>query len=296
MVWLLRTGGEHAALLDGGHAATDEPLSVVAPEIVPGSFHFDDWPPARLVDADRVADTVACGGVVIDARAPQRYDGTTEPVDPRAGHIPGALNVTFAGNLDADGRFLDAPALRVRYAAVGADTTSAIVYCGSGVTACHNLLAIEQPGCPPHGSTRDPGHRGAQIPRGPWPPAAPTHLRRARPDAVRDAHHATWPTPPTDHRCRCVHPRLRYVDDMDEVGASPTPRSATTVRTGSVDASPAARVSPCRDRHPGPRCARGVGHCAAVADDHRGLSRERCRPDWSPTRPGRPGQRSRAAQ
>lgn len=148
LVWLLRACGERAALLDGGLAATDEPLSVVAPVIVPGSFDVDAWPEAQTADADEVADAIASGGVVIDARAPQRYDGATEPVDRRAGHIPGALNVPFAGNLDAAGRFLHPAALRTRYTAVGADTTPAIVYCGSGVTACHDLLAIEHAGLP----------------------------------------------------------------------------------------------------------------------------------------------------
>jgi thiosulfate/3-mercaptopyruvate sulfurtransferase len=148
LVWLLRACGERAALLDGGLAAIDEPLSAVEPVVVPGSFHLDVWPASRMADADEVADAVTSGGVVIDARAPQRYDGTTEPVDPRAGHIPGARNVPYAGNLDTAGRFLAQPALRARYAEVGADTTPAIVYCGSGVTACHDLLAIEHAGLP----------------------------------------------------------------------------------------------------------------------------------------------------
>lgn len=148
LVWLLRACGERAALLDGGLAAIDESLSVVEPVVVPGSFDLDVWPAAPMADADEVADAVASGGVVIDARAPERYDGRNEPVDPRAGHIPGARNVPFAGNLDSAGRFLDPPGLRARYAAVGADTTPAIVYCGSGVTACHDLLAIEHAGLP----------------------------------------------------------------------------------------------------------------------------------------------------
>lgn len=149
LVWLLRACGERAALLDRGLAADDEPLSVVAPAVVPGSFGLDAWPDIVTADADEVADAVASGGVVIDARAAQRYDGTTEPIDPRAGHIPGAVNVPFVGNLDADGRFLDPPTLRARYTAVGADATPTVVYCGSGVTACHDLLAIEHAGLPP---------------------------------------------------------------------------------------------------------------------------------------------------
>lgn len=149
LVWLLRACGERAALLDRGLAADDEPLSVVAPVVVPGSFGLDAWPDIVTADADEVADAVASGGVVIDARAAQRYDGTTEPIDPRAGHIPGAVNVPFVGNLDAGGRFLDPPTLRARYTAVGADATPTVVYCGSGVTACHDLLAIEHAGLPP---------------------------------------------------------------------------------------------------------------------------------------------------
>jgi len=149
LVWLLRACGERAALLDGGLRAVDEPLSRVEPVIVPGSFDLATWPRAGIARADEVADAAASGGVLIDARAPARYAGTTEPVDPRAGHIPGAVNVPFAGNLDADGRFLDPAALRSRYATADADATPAIVYCGSGVTACHDLLAMEHAGLPP---------------------------------------------------------------------------------------------------------------------------------------------------
>jgi thiosulfate/3-mercaptopyruvate sulfurtransferase len=149
LVWLLRACDEHAALLDGGLRAVDEPLSRVEPVIVPGTFALATWPRAGIARADEVADAAASGGVLIDARAPARYAGTTEPVDARAGHIPGAVNVPFAGNLDADGRFLDPAALRARYAPAGADTTPAIVYCGSGVTACHDLLAMEYAGLPP---------------------------------------------------------------------------------------------------------------------------------------------------
>jgi len=149
LVWLLRACGERAAVLDGGLGVVDEPSSRVEPVIVPGSFVLATWPSTWIADADDVADATASGSVVIDARAPERYAGTTEPVDPRAGHIPGAVNVPFAGNLDAGGRFLDPAALRSRYARVGADTAPAIVYCGSGVTACHDLLAIEQAELPP---------------------------------------------------------------------------------------------------------------------------------------------------
>jgi thiosulfate/3-mercaptopyruvate sulfurtransferase len=89
--------------------------------------------------------------VVIDVRAAERYAGTVEPMDARAGHIPGAVNLPYAGNLDqASGRFLEHDALAARYRAAGVDAHDhVIVYCGSGVTACHAALAIERAGLPP---------------------------------------------------------------------------------------------------------------------------------------------------
>jgi thiosulfate/3-mercaptopyruvate sulfurtransferase len=148
LVWLLRTCGVAAALLDGGTAAWDEPLSRVAPVVVPGTFVLDRWPRARLAGADEVAGARDGGGIVVDARAADRYAGRVEPVDPRAGHIPGAVNLPFAGNLDdATHRFLEPDALAERYRDAGVDDPSrAIVYCGSGVTACHDLLAMEHAG------------------------------------------------------------------------------------------------------------------------------------------------------
>ncbi|MGY5764220.1 sulfurtransferase [Brachybacterium sp. DNPG3] len=96
------------------------------------------------------ASTAASGSaspLIIDARAAARYNGDTEPVDPRAGHIPGAVNLPYAGNLDADGRFLSPEQLRDRFAAAGADVDrEVIVYCGSGVTASHDVLALEHAG------------------------------------------------------------------------------------------------------------------------------------------------------
>lgn len=87
--------------------------------------------------------------VLIDARAPERYRGEVEPVDARAGHVPGAVNAPSAGNVDADGRFLPPEQLRDRYLALGVpETGGAVVYCGSGVTATHDLLALERAGLP----------------------------------------------------------------------------------------------------------------------------------------------------
>jgi thiosulfate/3-mercaptopyruvate sulfurtransferase len=79
------------------------------------------------------------GRDIVDARASERYTGETEPVDPKAGHIPGAVNKPTSGNLDAEGRFLDPELLRARYSDVEADP---VMSCGSGVTACHNALAM----------------------------------------------------------------------------------------------------------------------------------------------------------
>ena len=85
--------------------------------------------------------------MLIDARAPERFRGDVEPVDPVAGHIPGAVNVPTTANLDADGRFRTAGELAATYAQVGAVAGADVaVYCGSGVTAAHDVLALELAG------------------------------------------------------------------------------------------------------------------------------------------------------
>jgi thiosulfate/3-mercaptopyruvate sulfurtransferase len=84
---------------------------------------------------------------VLDARDGARFRGEVEPVDPRPGHIPGARNVPCRDNVDAQGRFLPVDALRERFAAAGVTPDSSVIsYCGSGVTACHNLIALEYAG------------------------------------------------------------------------------------------------------------------------------------------------------
>ena len=100
------------------------------------------------VDATAVqANIASAANTLIDARGPDRYDGSAETIDPVGGHIPGAINLPFAGNLDANGCFKPAEALRTRFAAaIGGKPV--IHQCGSGVTACHNLLAMKHAGLP----------------------------------------------------------------------------------------------------------------------------------------------------
>ncbi|MDF1487920.1 sulfurtransferase [Tessaracoccus caeni] len=141
LVWLLRMLGHDAALLDGGLAAWPGELTMEVPVVEPRVFTPKPWP----ADALATIDEAASGSFVIDARAPERYRGETEPIDPRAGHIPGARNYPLTGNLAADGRFLAPAALQDRFADV-TDASEVISYCGSGITACHNLIALEYAG------------------------------------------------------------------------------------------------------------------------------------------------------
>ena len=144
LVWMLRATGHDAALLDGGLAAYPDDLSTDPPRRPPAHFTARPWPAERLASID---DADGGGFVVLDARQAERFRGETEPIDPRAGHIPGARNVPCRGNVDDDGRFLGREALRERFAAAGVTDAGRVVsYCGSGVTACHNLIAMEHAG------------------------------------------------------------------------------------------------------------------------------------------------------
>ena len=147
MVWMLRMIGQPAALLDGGSAAWNGPLETGPVETEPVERRAIAWPTHRIVDADDVATHIAAGGIVVDSREHARYLGEVEPIDRVAGHVPGAINLPFAENL-VDGMFQPADRLAQRFEALRPDP-SAIVYCGSGVTACHNALAIEAAGFPP---------------------------------------------------------------------------------------------------------------------------------------------------
>ena len=144
LVWLLRAIGQPAAVLDGGLAAWDGPLSTDPPQRAAVTRRVVAWPAHRLVDTDEVADLLDVDGVVLlDAREPARYAGEHEPVDARAGHIPGARSAPVTHNL-VDGSLRPEDQLRSHYAATGAlDADRVVAYCGSGVAACHDLLALE---------------------------------------------------------------------------------------------------------------------------------------------------------
>ena len=150
LVWMLRILGQRATLLDGGigawiadaNADVEHGATVTTP--VERAVH--EWPIDALADAIDVTRHLADGGVVIDSRDPARYAGDIEPIDSVAGHVPGAVNLLFNDNLDADGRFRSTDELRARFDDVVGDGGRPIVYCGSGVTACHNALAMEHAG------------------------------------------------------------------------------------------------------------------------------------------------------
>lgn len=150
--WLLRYFGHPAVrLLDGGVAAwmaaglpltTAEPLTRAGDLVArPGGM-----PVLDAVSAARLARD----GVLLDARSAERFRGDVEPVDAVAGHIPGARSAPTTANLGSEGRFLDAQTLRDRFASLGvpAGSTSAGAYCGSGVTAAHEVLALDLAGVP----------------------------------------------------------------------------------------------------------------------------------------------------
>ena len=158
--WLFRHFGHdgRCAVLDGGlQAWTDAGL--------PLSTDPSDHPRATWTPSDARDDLVDTGSVagdgdalLVDARAAERYRGEIEPVDPRPGHIPGAVSVPWSTNLDERGRFLSPGELRARYAELGAvEDRPVIAYCGSSLTATHDLLAMELAGIP-----------GARLYEGSW--------------------------------------------------------------------------------------------------------------------------------
>ena len=138
-------GHRAQAVLDGGIQAWGAPLEKEVEAFAPGNFRAGAPHRSRILDFDAVRSL--SGVPLIDARAGERYRGETEPVDPKAGHIPGAMNSPFTENLDAQQRFKPAQELRRRYEELGAGE-GAVFYCGSGVNATHHILAMEIAGLP----------------------------------------------------------------------------------------------------------------------------------------------------
>lgn len=149
--WLLRWAGvADVRILDGGLAAWTAAGGAVETgerDVEPGDVELSAGHLPTL-DADGAAQW-ADEGVLLDARAAERYRGEVEPVDPRAGHIPGAVSAPTSGNLGADGRFLPADDLTARFAALGVPEGDVAVYCGSGVTAAHQAAALVMAGRTP---------------------------------------------------------------------------------------------------------------------------------------------------
>jgi thiosulfate/3-mercaptopyruvate sulfurtransferase len=166
--WLVRWAGHaRVAVLNGGFAAWQQARlpTTQQPGVRQPRRFIQTHAPAELVSTAQIADILAAGRLssgeraLIDARAADRFAGQNETLDPVAGHIPGARNHPFMRNLDAQGRFLAAPALRAQWLETlgGQAPSNAIAMCGSGVTACQNLLALEVAGL-----------RGARLYAGSW--------------------------------------------------------------------------------------------------------------------------------
>ncbi|MEU9861909.1 sulfurtransferase [Streptomyces sp. NPDC047971] len=152
--WLLRwTGHARVRVLDGGlgaWTAAGHGLSRETPAPEPGDFAPEPGAVA-LLDADGAA-ALARTGLLLDARAAERYRGDVEPIDPVGGHIPGAVSAPTTENVDAEGRFLSAEDLAARFSKLGAGDArggeAVGVYCGSGVSGAHEVLALEIAGVP----------------------------------------------------------------------------------------------------------------------------------------------------
>jgi thiosulfate/3-mercaptopyruvate sulfurtransferase len=168
--WLLRwLGHTRVAVLDGGLAAWQEeklPLDTAPPSGERQPRRFEARPdPEMVVSTPEVEEMIGSGQltsadlVLVDARSADRFAGRNETIDPVAGHIPGARNHPFTDDVDSAGRFLDRGTLRERFAKTleGVPPDAAICMCGSGVTACHNLLAMEVAGL-----------KGARLYAGSW--------------------------------------------------------------------------------------------------------------------------------
>jgi thiosulfate/3-mercaptopyruvate sulfurtransferase len=157
--WLLRSiGHASVAVLDGGLAtwlAQGQALSTTEPTVVAGTISVKPTLVASVDAHDVLHNLTNPKRTLVDARAPDRFRGENETLDPVGGHIPGAKNRFFKDNLQADGRFKPGHQLHEEFNEIISQSQTAVMQCGSGVTACHNLLALEIAGL--HGAALYPG-------------------------------------------------------------------------------------------------------------------------------------------
>lgn len=161
--WLLRwMGHTQVAVLDGGLEQWEEegrPLNAPTQHVAPAEFHGAPDQTLLVGTEELEAQLSNAEHRLIDVRAPERYSGEKEPIDSRAGHIPGAINLPYQINLDSCDCFLPPEALKKMYQRVIGDSRpeNCILMCGSGVTACHSMIALELAGMP-----------GAKLYAGSW--------------------------------------------------------------------------------------------------------------------------------
>jgi thiosulfate/3-mercaptopyruvate sulfurtransferase len=182
-LWFLLGWFGHGAqaVLDSGLQGWGGPIETTVPFIQPGDFKARAPQRSRILDFEQVKRLSgarrrrgAAGRVILDARVGERYRGEQEPIDPKKGHIPGAVSAPWIDNLDADARFKSPEELRRRFEELGVDgKNGAVVYCGSGVNACHDLLALEIAGVSDvrlyEGSWSDWSNRDAPVGTGTEP-------------------------------------------------------------------------------------------------------------------------------
>lgn len=151
--WMMRAvGHEKVWVIDGGLQAVEKSGITLSNQIEsvgkPANYSAKSWQ-LPIVSIEEVKDASTTGTqMIIDVRESYRYNGESEPIDKIAGHIPGAVNIPYIDNLNKDGEFLSTEELKSKYekALTGKKPEEVIVHCGSGVTACHTLLAMEQAG------------------------------------------------------------------------------------------------------------------------------------------------------
>jgi thiosulfate/3-mercaptopyruvate sulfurtransferase len=171
LVVMLRMVGVDAAVLDGGLANWGGRVQQGWVEPASATFTAVPWPADRLASADEAAARAAAGAAVLDARSHERFTGAVTQIDPRPGHMPGARNAPWSAVLDGSGRIRPVDELLAHYEQLGVTVDEpAIAYCGSGVSACMNIVALEHAGLPParlyvaswSGWSADPG-RPAEL-------------------------------------------------------------------------------------------------------------------------------------